>query len=199
MVDCVVEEEDLRGLDEEARERDESRVNECLDTGAEGVRDRGDNRRNSEECTDCEETTDDTRREVVDEHFETGANLAGPECVNLLDEPSTEGSDDHCAHEHGDRGSDDDTHRSDDTHDTTASTVDETSTGVCDEQREHVNDHGADHREEVKSTLFDGSTKAGDPAGGDEEGRDEAPGDKRRDVGHNHAREEGSKLLNPYS
>ena len=89
VVDRVVEEQDLRGLNKNAEERCEARVVECLYAGSESVRDGLDERCNSEERNQGENGTDDTGREVVDEHFESGANLAGPNCVNLLDEPST--------------------------------------------------------------------------------------------------------------
>jgi hypothetical protein len=106
-----------------------------------------------------------------------GLDLAVPDGVEVLHRPAAEGAHDHGAHEHGDVGTGDDTHRGDGADDTASHVVEQLSAGVADEQGQQVGDHRADHG-------CQGFVRQ--PAGGDEEGGDKAPGDKGADVGHHH-------------
>jgi hypothetical protein len=83
-------------------------------------------------------------------------------------------------------GRHDDAHHGDRGDDGTALAVDHAATGVGDQDREQVQDDRVDERR-------DGLV--GRPARGDEEGRDEAPGDERADVRHDHAGQEAAEAL----
>ena len=106
--------------------------------------------------------------------------------VELLEQERRERRDDHRAEEHGDVGADDDAHGREGADDGPALTVDHAAAGVADEDRQQVGDDRADQLGQVLVRR---------PARGDEHGGDEAPGDERADVRHDHAGHEAAEAL----
>ena len=194
LVDGVVEEQDLGRLDHDAREGQQVVVHEEADAAAEDRRDRADDGREAEVGADREDRAEDAGGEVVDQHLEAGADPVDPEPLDDLEQVRRERARDHGAEEHraaavvvglADRA-DDDAHGGDGRDHAAAGVVDHAAAGVRDEQRQHEEQDRRDEGRDVGVRQV---------AGRDEEGREQAPGDERRDVRHDHAAEERAELL----
>ncbi|MPM51738.1 hypothetical protein SDC9_98489 [bioreactor metagenome] len=106
--------------------------------------------------------------------------------VEPFEDPRGQRPHDHGAEEHRHRGADDDAHRRDGADHGTALAVDRTAAGVADQQREQVGDDRVDHL---------GQVGVRGPPGRDDEGGEQAPGDERTDVRHDHPGQEPTELL----
>ena len=186
VVDGVVEEQDLGRLDEDGGERQHVVFHQEADATGQQAGEHLDEGANHEEGEDGQQHADKAGGEVVDQHLEAALDATVHRLVEALDGPATERADHHGAHEHGDIGSHDDTHGGDGTDHAAALTAHQFAAGVANQQRQQVGDHGADQL---------GQGFIGQPAGGDEEGGNKAPGDKGAYVGHDHIGQEASKIL----
>ena len=206
MVDGVVEEEHLGGLDEQRDRGEHARLDQPADTGAEPFHDLVDDGSQQEEAAQRHDEREDARAEHVDQHLEAGLDLALPELVKLLHEPCGERRHDHRTDEHvhlaeaafafGSVGielvdqpvrTSDDTERRERADNTAAHVVDHLAARIGDEQRKQVVDRRIDERRDClvrERPHFD------------EQGGDDAPRDQRGDVRHDHSREERAELLN---
>ena len=186
VVDGVVEEEDLGRFDEDGSQRQQTVGDQEVDATGQGAGEHLDEGTYDEEGEDGAQHADDAGGEVVDQHLEAALDPAFHRLVEALDGPATQGADHHGAHEHGDVGTDDDAHGGDGTDHGTPLTPDQLAAGIANQQGQQVGDHGADQL---------GQGFVWQPAGGDEEGGNEAPGDEGAYVGHDHIGQEASKIL----
>src|SRR4029078_2440282 len=163
------------------------------------------------EADDREEATPDAGREVVDQHLEAGADLALPQRVELLHRPAAERPHDHRAEEHRHAGTGDGADRCDRPHDPASDVVvvHHPAAGVADQEWQQIGDHRPDDAgavrtlapraevldDPVAAVIADPAPYEGDPSGLDEQGRDQAPGDERGDVGQDHVRQELAEPL----
>ena len=137
---------------------------------------------------DRQRTAQDAQREVGNEHLEADRDAVLGCTVELLEKPCGERANDHGTQEHGDVGADHDPGGGDRTDHRAAIAVYQLAAGVADQERQQERDHRAN---ELREGLV------GQPAGGNEERGDQAPGDERPDVGHDHTGQEAAKLLEP--
>src|SRR6266511_6465588 len=111
MVNSIIEEQDLGRFNEDGSQwkktgsdepidQSTSRITECIHHGA-----------NLNIGNQNEDDSQDTSREVVDQHLKTNRDLFFPQLIKLLDRPTTQRTHDHGAEEHRDVRSDNDTHR----------------------------------------------------------------------------------------
>ena len=158
---------------------------------------------------------------VVHQHLEARSDLPVPDPVHVLGDQRRERSRDHRAQEHRDGRADDDAHCRDRGDDAAALAVDHAAARVRDEERQQVGDHRPYESDVLREGLAvrpGGECRHGmlppdlvgvppsaqnrcdgrppvEPADGDEQGRDQTPGDERRDVRHDHAGQEGAESL----
>ena len=131
-----------------------------------------------EEAENRHHDAQDPGAEVVDQHLEPGADPPADEPVEQLEQVRGERPDDHGPEEHRDVRADDDAHRRHGADDGSTLAVDQAAAGVADQDGQQHGDDRPDQR---------GQLLVGPPAGGDEEGGDQAPRDERGNVGHDHA------------
>ena len=186
VVDGVVEEQDLGRLDEDGGERQQVVVHQEADATGQHAGEHLDEGADHEEGEDRQQHADEAGGEVVDQHLEAALDATFHRLVETLDGPATERADHHGAHEHGNVGPHDDAHGGDGTDHAAALTAHQLAAGIANQQRQQVGDHGADQL---------GQGFARQPAGGDEEGGNKAPGDEGAYVGHDHIGQEASKIL----
>ena len=91
MVDRVVEEQHLRRLDDDRRERQETVVDELLHAVAEAVGDPRDDRLDDLVAEDRQRAAEDADAEVVDQHLEAWLHLACDGVVEQLQEQADSG------------------------------------------------------------------------------------------------------------
>ena len=188
VVDRVVEEEHLRGLDDDGDERQQAVLYEHLRTRLEHREDRRHDRTRDVEAKDGEDEAEDADGEIVHEHLEARLDLPLDQGVKLLDDPARERPHDHGTHEHRRaRIRLDDAHDRNRPHDRAARPADHLAARVGDEERQRIPEERADERTEFLVRQ---------PARVDEERRCQPPGDEGADVGHDHARQELSERLN---
>ena len=188
MVDRVVEEEDLRGLDENGNQGKKSHVDQDVNAALQEYQNACHDRSDQVESDDCKEHTQDTDGEVVDQHLKACRDLAFDCLVEFLDHPAAQRACQHCAHQHGIIGSAaDNADAGDRAHDCASCAADHLTACVSDQDRKHVGQHRADHC----GQLF-----IRQPTGCDEECCDKSPGDERADVRHDHTAEEPTEGLN---
>ena len=186
VVDRVVEEEDLGGLDDDRHQRQQAVGDEEVHAFACGVREGLHDRPDREQSEDGHDHAEDAGAEVVDQHLEAGAGPLLEDSVDLLEDPGGQRPDDHRAEEHRDVRPDHDAHRRHRADDRAALAVDEASAGVADEDGQEGQDHRPDQRRQLLVRQ---------PARRDEQGGDQAPRDERGDVGHDHAGQEATDPL----
>ena len=190
VVDRIVQEQDLGGLDEDGNQRQQAVVDKDIDAGGQDCQDGGHGRTNAVEAQDGEYHTEDTDREVIDEHLEAGGHSGFHELVELFDAPAGERSHDHGAEEHrlplGTADTGDRTCNSNGTHNTAAVSADHVAALSGDEHRDQVIQHVG---------LDGGQSLIREPAVCNEECGNKTPGDERTDVRHDHRREEFTELL----
>ena len=186
MVDRIVEEQHLGGFDDDRGQRQQTVVDQHLHPGAQGLHQDLDDRADRQTGRDSGEQADDAQGEVVHQHLEPGPDSAGDELVELLEQPGGGRADDHRAQEHRDVRADDHAHRGDGTDHRAALAMDHSAAGVADEYREQIGDDRTDHRREGL---------IGHPPVGDEQGRQQAPGDEGADVRHDHSGELSAEAL----
>ena len=186
VVDGVVEEEDLRRLDDDGSERQEAHGDDAFDAGAEHAVRREDDRADADEGEDGEDAAEDAGREVVHEHLEAIRDGIFDGLVKLLDAPAAQGAHDHSAKEHRDVRAGDDAARRNRADDAAAMLVDCFAAREAEQQRDEPFRHRAADLREVFVR---------EPARRDEESRQKAPCDERADVRHDHAGEEAAKFL----
>ena len=181
MVDGVVQEEDLSGLDEDGCQRQKVCIDQSVDACCQDVHDTGHQRAHDVGAEDGKEHAQDTDGEVVDQHLEACGHLVFHELVELLDDPACQRAHDHGAHQHGltvcAAYACDCTHDSDGTDDTAAGAADHLTACISDQNGKQVEQHVGLNG----CKLF-----VGKPACRNEQGCDKAPGDECTDVGHDH-------------
>ena len=177
MVDGIVQEEHLGRLHEDRHERQQAVFDDPCGAQADPLRKLGNDRPDGVKPQDGEQHAQNADREVIDQHLESGLDLSVDKAVELFDDVSGQGPHNHRADEHGDLAPDDHPGRGDRTDHPAPLAGDVASRRVGDKQRQQVNEHRIDELRERRT---------GPPARGNEEGRDEAPGDKGADVGHDH-------------
>ena len=186
VVDGVVEEEHLGGLDEDGEQRHEAVLHEDLHAAHEHGEDGGHDRADGDVAEHGEHHADDADGEVVDEHLKARGRAALHEAVEHLDDPAGERAHDHGSHEHrGVGGAGDAADDGDGARDAAAVAAGEVAALGGDEHRDQVAEHG---RGDARELLV------GQPARRDEQGGQKAPGDEGADVGHDHAAEELTEL-----
>ena len=189
MVDGVVEEQHLGRLDQDRGKRDKTGADQGVNARAERRRNMLNNRADDREGDHGEDHAEDTGREVVDQHLEAWTDLAVDEPVELLNRPAAERPHQHGAEEHRNVGANDDASRDDGTHNGAALAIDQLAAGIAQEKRQKIGDHRTDKL---------GEELVREPAGRDEESSNDAPGDKRANIGHHHAAQEAAHLLDAH-
>src|SRR5215211_3134004 len=198
VVDGVVQEQHLGGLDDETGQREQAVVDQPVDAVAQCRRDGIDRRPEDEEPSDGQRRRQDAGGEVVDQHLEAGLDLAFPQLVDVLHGPSGQRPHDQGAEEVRIRGADDHAHGGHRRNHAAADAVDHPAALDGDEQRQHEPDHRADKADVgIAVGVVPEATDPADrgPARLNEERGDEAPGDEGGDVRHDHAGQEGAELL----
>ena len=187
VVDGVVQEQHLGRLHEDGDQRQQAVGNEEVNTGGQHGKDGGHERADDIVAEDGQKQAQNADGEVVDEHLKTGGNMAFHLLVELLDDPTGEGTHDHGAHQHGVVGAADAAHNGDGGDDAAALSGDHLAALPCDEDGQQVGQHRGDHA----GQLF-----VGEPARFNEQGGEEAPRDECADVRHDHTAEELAKAGN---
>ena len=178
VADGVVEEEDLGGLDEDGQQRHQAVVDEHLYARGEHGENGAHEGPDAVVAEDAQREAYETEGEVVDEHLEAGGLPVLSPVVPLFDDPACERTHEHGAHEHGVVGAHDGTEDRDRADDATALAGDGIAALSGDEHRDQVLEHRADDCGE----LF-----VGEPTRLEEDCREEAPGDERTNVRHDHS------------
>ncbi|CDN44464.1 hypothetical protein BN871_EW_00170 [Paenibacillus sp. P22] len=189
VIDRIVQEQDLRRLDQDVDQRNKMVGDQPIHACGEDVRQAFNDASDDRVSDQDESAADDAEREVVDEHLEAGTNLAFDGLVKLLQHPCRAGTYDHRPEEHRNVGADDDAHGDECADDAAALLVDHRTAGITDQQRKQIGDHRADELGEIFVR---------EPACRYEQGRDQSPSDERSDIRHDHAAKEASEFLNSY-
>ena len=187
MVDGVVEEQDFCRLNQNAGQRQELVIDQPADACAQCFVDHGADRTDGIVAEDGQDHAQDTGGEVVVQHLKAAGDLVLEGAVDLLHAPAGQGAHGHGAQEHGDVGTDDNAHGGDGTDHGAAGIMDHLASGVADEQRKKIDQHGGN-----ESSKF----LVGGPSCFDEQGGNKSPGDECADVGHHHAAEKAAEFLN---
>ena len=190
MVEGVVQEQDLGGLDDDRRQGQQASLDQVIHDDSRARADATNHRTDRDVGDQAEDDDEDACGEVVDEHFEADRNLVFQDFVDLLHAVAADGAHDHAAQEHRDVGTDDDAHGRSRADHAAAHAMDHLAARVADEQGQEVDDHGADELAEVRVRH---------PAGGDEQGGDQTPSDERPNIGDHHAGQEAAELLDLFS
>ena len=135
---------------------------------------------------DRQKHTDDTYREIIDQHLESVLDLSFDLFVKFPDAPSSERTHHHCADEHRNAASYDHTSSRYCSGDTASFTCNVLSCSVSYEDRKQI----FEHRIYELAEVFIGT-----PACRNEESSEESPCDECSDVRHDHAAEASSELL----
>ena len=90
---------------------------------------------------DSQKHTDDSDREIIDQHLESILHLSFDLLIELLDAPSSEGTHHHCTDEHRNTTADDNTHSRNCSSHTTSVACNILSCSVTDEDREKIFEH----------------------------------------------------------
>ena len=190
VVDRVVEEQDLRRLDENRDQRKESCIDQDVNAARQEYQNACHKRSDQVEAYDREQHAQDTDGEVVDQHLEACRNLAFDRLVEFLDDPAAQRARQHSAHQHGIIGSAaDNADAGDRAHDRASCAADHLTAGIGDQDGQDVGQHRADHGRQLLIRQ---------PAGRDEKRCDESPCDEGADVRHDHTAEEPSEGLNSF-
>ncbi len=186
VVDGVVEEQDLGRFNEDGGERQHVVFHQEADATRQYAGEHLDEGTDHEEGEDSQQHADETGGEVVDQHLEAALDAPFHHFVEALDGPATQRTDHHGTHEHGNVGTDDHAHGGDGTDHAAPFTAHQLAACIANQQRQQIGDHGADQL---------GQGFAWQPAGGNEESGNKAPGDESAYVGHDHIGQEASKIL----
>ena len=177
MVDSIVKEQYLCRFHEYRYQRQQAvsdqEINSCREHGEDCCHNRSD----QIVSDDRQDHSDDTDREIVDQHFKSGRNTPLCRFVKLLDDPSGKRTHSHGSHEHDLIASADHTEDSNDRNDSAAFAGDEFSSLITDQHRKDVLQHRIDH-----SCKF----RIREPALFNEQGCDKAPGNECADIRHDH-------------
>ena len=165
-------------------------VDQEADARAQNIRNDNAGGADDEDGQDGQDAADDAHGEVIDHHLKAGGNVALHLLIKLLDAPAAQRAADHRADEHGAGGGGDSAQGSQGASDSALLATDGPATGVADEDGQQIGEHGPHH-------VVDGGggPPFAQPSVGDEQGCDQAPGDKRADIGHDHAAEKASEFL----
>lgn len=189
MVNGVVEEEHFARLNEESHERQKAVCDQPVDGDREDADQPHDDRSECEESNDHQDRPQNTEREVVDHHFQTGFDAVGKHRVNFLQTPCRERTHDHGAGKHVDFRAKNDAHCRESTDDTAAPSVNVASSGVGDQSRHQIL-HG---RSDKLVQCF-----IRQPAGRNKERCKNTPSNENTDIGHDFRTEEGTEFLDSY-
>ena len=190
VVDGVVQEEHLGGLHQHSGEGQQAVVHKELDARAQQIGDLHTCGADGEDGQHGQDAADDAHGKVVDHHLKSGGNVALHLLVKLLDAPAAQRAADHGSDKHGALGGGDRAQGGQRAGDGSLLAAYDFAAGVANEDGQQVGQHGAHH-------AVDGGGRAppSQPAVGDEQGGDQAPGDEGPDVGHYHAAEEAPEFL----
>ena len=190
MVDRVVKEQDLCRLEENRNQRQQAVVDQEGDACGQDGQNTAHDRADRIVTNDGHDHAEDADREVVDQHFKAGRHVAVHELIEFFDDPAGKRAHDHGAHQHrlavGAADAGNTAHDCDRTHDAAAVAADHLAARVGDQNRQQV----VQHRGYKLCQLF-----VRNPAGFDEQCRNEAPGNKCADIRHDHSAEELTKPL----
>ncbi|CAH0180892.1 hypothetical protein SRABI106_01098 [Rahnella aquatilis] len=143
VVDSVVEEQDFRRFNKDRRQRQQVMNNHDVHACSQHFRQCFYQRTDCQEGQNGQQHTDNTGREVVDQHLEATFDFTVNPAVETLDAPAAQRTYNHCAEEHWHIRTNDNTHYGDCADHTTAITTDQTTTGITDEQWQKISDHRA--------------------------------------------------------
>ena len=164
-------------------------IDEDVNACGQNRQDRGHNRSNCIVTENGHNHTEDTDREVVDQHLEACRHMTIHCLVKLFDDPACERAHNHCAHQHRLTGDNaavraggchacDTAHDCDCTHDATAFAADHLTALRSNQNR----------NEEVQHERLNGcKLRVRNPAGLNEQGGNKAPCNEGANVRHDHA------------
>ena len=187
VVDGVVQEQHLGRLNKDGHQRQQAVRHKEVHTGGQHGEDGGHERADDVVAKDGQQHTQNADGEVVDQHLETGRDMAFHLLIELLDDPAGQGTHDHSTHQHGVARAADAAHHGDGGDDTTTVACDHFAALPCNEDGQQIGQHRGDHA----GQLF-----VGEPARFNEQSGEEAPCDECADVRHDHAAEGLSKAGN---
>ena len=136
MIQCIVEEEHLCGLNDDGCQRQKSCRDNRLHAAAQDVVCAADHGADHSKGNHCEDTAEDAEREVVDEHLESSRDAVTYGIVKLLDQIATQRSHNHGAEEHRNLRARDDARCGNRRHDAATVSVDCCAAAVADQQRD---------------------------------------------------------------
>ena len=136
MIQCIVEEEHLCGLNDDGCQRQKSCRDNRLHAAAQDVVCAADHWADYSKGDHCEDTAEDAEREVVDEHLESARDAVTHGIVKLLDQIAAQRSHNHGAEEHRNLRARDDARCGNRRHDAAAVSVDCCTAAVADQQRD---------------------------------------------------------------
>jgi hypothetical protein len=151
-----------------------------------GGGDRANDRPDRVDPEDRHAAAEDAGGEVVHQHLEPGAGPLGGEPVDPLEQVRCQRTDDHGAQQHRLLRGQHHSHGGHRADHGAALSVDDAPAGIADQDRQEDMDDRVDQRAQLGIRQ---------PAGRDEQRGDQAPGDERRDVGHDHAGQERADAL----
>ena len=186
VVDGVVQEKDLRRIDQHGQQRVHLVGKHPVDPAAEQVRQPFDHMPDQQVSRNGEEHRDDPKGEIIHEHFESGSDLALDQFVEALDAPAGQRAHQHGPEEHGRIGSDNYAHRGDGSGDSAPISADILAGRKGDQGRQQIFEHRRNHLRQMLVRP---------PAPLDEQGRDQAPRDERADIRHDHRAETPPETL----
>ena len=187
VVDGIVQEQHLGGLNKDGHQRQQAVCYQEVHTGGQHGEDGGHERADNVVAEDGQQHTQNADGEVVDQHLETGGDMAFHLLIELLDDPAGQRAHDHGAHQHGVVRAADAAHHGDGGDDAAAVACNHLAALPCNEDGQQVGQHRGDHA----GQLF-----VGEPARFNEQSSEEAPRDECADIRHDHAAEELAKAGN---
>src|SRR5690606_16598242 len=144
------------------------------DQRSQEVADRFDHGADNEITEQGQDAAQDAGGEVVDQHFEADGNLILDSIIPLGDEPAAKRAHQHGAQEHGNLGANNHAHGGRGANNAATLLINQVTSGKTDQNRQEVDNHRPDQLCEIL---------IGDPARGNKQGRNQAPGDEGPNVG----------------
>lgn len=145
VVDGVVQEQYLGRLNKDGHQRQQAVCHKEVHTGGQHSEDGGHERADDVVAEDGQQHTQNADGEVVDQHLETGGDMAFHLLIELLDDPAGQRAHDHGAHQHGVVRAADAAHHGDGGDDTAAVACNHLAALPCNEDGQQVGQHRGDH------------------------------------------------------